>query len=344
MDAKRSETQPRWATWSDEQLLDLRFCDLDVHLQGTALEGRIERLYSEMDNRNIRHKPHCWLSSEWFSPDGIPGIAIPFYLAHPRLMRIEKKKMLEVEGGTERWCMRLLRHEAGHAICTAYRLHYKKAWRETFGKFSTPYPDYYQPKPNSRNYVQHLDYWYAQAHPAEDFAETFAVWLTSRKRWRQAYQGWPALRKLEVVDQLMSDIADQPAPLRSRRQIEPLKQLKTTLGKHYKLKQQHYGDDWPDFYDRDLRRLFSDDPLYGPQETAASFLRRVRPEIRENVGRWTGEYAYTIDQVVRDMIDRCKELKLRLAVTEEEARTQVMIMIAVQTMNYLHGGNHRIAV
>lgn len=344
MDATPTMPQPRWAKWTDERLLDLRFCDLDVHIEGTVLERRIQKLYSELEARNIRHKPHCWLSSEWFSPDGIPGIALPFYLAHPRLMRLEKKMMLEVEGGTERWCMRLLRHEAGHAMSTAYRLHYKKQWRDAFGKYSKPYPSYYQPKANSRSYVHHLDYWYAQAHPAEDFAETFAVWLAPNSKWRQAYQGWPALRKLETVDDMCSAVAEQAAPVRSRRQIEPLKHLKTTLGQHYRRKQRHYADDWPDFYDRDLRRLFSDDPLYSTQESAARFLRRVRPEIREIVGRWTGEYAYTIDQVVRDMIDRCKELKLRLAVPEEEARMHVMIMVSVQTMNYIHGGNHRIAV
>ena len=86
-----------------------------------------------------------WLSSEWFSPDGIPGIAIPFYLAHPRLRKLEHRQILEVEGGTEGECMRILRHEAGHAIDTAYRLHRRKRWREIFGSFSQPYPDSYRP-------------------------------------------------------------------------------------------------------------------------------------------------------------------------------------------------------
>ncbi|MEM9056802.1 MAG: putative zinc-binding metallopeptidase [Pseudomonadota bacterium] len=344
MGRRARKRQPYWADWSDDELLDLRFCDLDLSIEGTMLEACIDKLYDELDARNIRHKPHCWLSSEWFSPDGVPGIALPFYLTHPRLMRLEKRKMLEVEGGTRRWCMRLLRHEAGHALSTAYRLHFKKRWRDAFGKMSTPYPQSYAPKANSRDYVLHLDYWYAQAHPAEDFAETFAVWLKPRSRWRQTYEGWPALKKLQTVDSIFRDIAGESAPVRSRRHVDPLKALKSTLKRHYRRKQRHYANTWPDFYDRDLRKLFSDDANCRGHESAARFLRRARPEIRELVGRWTGQHPYTIDHVVRDMIERSKELKLRLAVPEDEARKHVAIMVAVQTMNYIHDGHHRIAL
>ena len=144
-------------------------CDLKLRIQGTPLERRIDKLYKELESREIPFRPHCWLSDEWFSPDGVPGIAIPFYLAHPRLARLERRQVLEVEGGTEEWCMRILRHEAGHALDTAFGLHRRRMWRETFGKYSEPYPDYYSPRPYSKSFVVHLDSWYAQSHPAEDF-------------------------------------------------------------------------------------------------------------------------------------------------------------------------------
>ena len=41
---------------------------------------------------------HCYLSDEWFTPDGATAIAIPFYLAHPRLAKLEEAQMLEIEG------------------------------------------------------------------------------------------------------------------------------------------------------------------------------------------------------------------------------------------------------
>ena len=119
-------------------------------------------------------------------------------------MKLEQAQMFTVEGGPEKQCMRILRHEAGHCVDTAYRLHRRKRWRELFGSFTQPYPDAYKPRPNSRRFVTHLDGWYAQAHPAEDFAETFAVWLRPGSRWRKRYADWPALEKLEYVDAFMA--------------------------------------------------------------------------------------------------------------------------------------------
>ena len=137
-------------------------------------------------------------------------------------MKLEYQQMFEVEGGTERWCMQLLRHETGHAIDTAYRLHRRKVWRKCFGPFTRNYPQYCTPRPQSRNYVLHLDWWYTQSHPAEDYAETFAVWLKPSSKWRKDYAAWPALKKLQTVDEIMASIAGAVAPVRSRRQVDPL--------------------------------------------------------------------------------------------------------------------------
>ncbi len=334
-----------WARLPDEKLLDLRFRDLNLTIEKTPLEQNIARLQAELDRRHLAFRPRCWLSNEWFSPDGKPGIAIPFYLAHDRLRELERGQMLEVEGGTEAWCMRILRHECGHAIDNAYRLHRRKQYRELFGSFAEPYPDSYQPKPFSKSYVQHLDMWYAQAHPAEDFAETFAVWLRPRSRWRQTYQGWGALKKLEYVDELMKDIAGQKAPVPGRGVVDPLRELSTTLREHYHNKRMMYLDeDWPEFYDADLRKLFSADPKHRRHPTAASFLRNKKPDLRKMVSRWTGEYQYVVEQVLVDIIDRCQELKLRLIRSPRRTFVDAVAMITVQTMNYLHQGNHRVAL
>jgi hypothetical protein len=323
-------------------VLDYRFCDLKLRLADSPMQPLIDRLYDELAARGLSVQPHCWLSVEWFSPDGVPGIAIPFYLAHPRLKRLERKQMFQVEGGSDSAAMRILRHEAGHAIDTAYRLRRKKRWREMFGPASTPYPDSYKPKPHSRHYVTHLDWWYAQAHPTEDFAETFAVWLKPGGKWRQQYKGWPALNKLEFVDALMRELADTPPPVRNRRTVEPTWALRKTLRQHYREKKQRYADDWPGFLDDELRKLFSDAPRYRHRPTAASFLRRIRPELRDTVARWTGTHRYTIEQVLKDMIERCKELNLRLTCAESEARREATVMVSVQTMRSMLGGHHRL--
>ena len=334
---KRARKRPRLGALTDEQLLEMRLCDLGVTLEGTEIMRRIKRVYREVAARGIDFRPHIWLSSEWFSPDGVPGIAVPFYLAHERLIRLEQKMMHFAEGAAERLCLKILRHEVAHTICTAWRLHYRKQWRQVFGRFSAPYPDSYRPRPSSRDYVHHFDGWYAQAHPAEDFAETFAVWLRPRNVWRRQYHGWPALRKLEYVDALMQEIAGTRPPVRSHQEIEPLSSLRTTLRQHYRVRHRRYGSDWPDFFDGDLRKIFSEDDRFSQRETAAAFLRRTRPAIREAVSHWTGQHPYTIDQVLRDMIDRCKELNLRLATPQRDAKMQATLMLTVQTMNYIHG-------
>ena len=174
------------------------------------------RSNAELEGRHLA-RPHYWLSDEWFTPDGIQGVAVPFYLAHPRFARLELAQMLEVEGGDAESCLKILRHEAGHAIDNAYRLQRLPTRRRVFGLPSTPYPEYYTPKPYSKSFVQHLDHWYAQSHPDEDFAETFAVWLDPQSIWPTRYAGWPAQRKLEYVDRLMRRLAGTPPAMASRR-------------------------------------------------------------------------------------------------------------------------------
>lgn len=331
-----------WARLNDEELLDLRLRDLQLSIRKTPLEGRIVRLYSELAERGLRFRPHVWLSEEWFSPDGVPGFAIPFYLAHPRLMKLERAQMLEVEGGTERECLAIMRHEAGHAISNAFGLHRRRRWREHFGRVTVPYPKQYKPDPNSRGFVLHLGAWYAQAHPAEDFAETFAVWLSPSSRWRKRYVSWPAMKKLRYVDELMAELAGARPPNRSRAKVEPLAEIKKTLREHYREKRGHYSFQWPAYYDRDLKRAFSDDPSDRSRPTATSLLRRHRRELRHLVADVTGVHHYAVDQVLKNMIDRCKVLRLRVPAEGDHAAQRALIMLTAHTMNLVHAGYHRI--
>ena len=338
---RRLPLRTDWAELDDDELLDARMADLPVAIEDTLAE-RLHQLRDELGARGLAFPLHFYLSDEWFTPDGATAIAIPFYMAHPRLARLEKAQMLEVEGGEHEWCMRILRHEAGHAIDNAYKLRLRRQRRRMFGLPTEPYPEFYTPKPYSKSFVLHLDAWYAQSHPDEDFAETFAVWLTPESEWRQRYSGWPALKKLEYMDALMGSIGHRPARLVNPEEVDPLRRLKKTLRQHYRNKRRYYGVDYPNFYDRDLRRLFSESPEFADNMTAAQFLARMRRPTRRLVAGWTGIYQYTIDQVFEDMISRCRELKLRLAVPEDRARQEFAVLLTVQAMNYLHSGGHRV--
>lgn len=330
-----------WETLSDEQLLKRRLSSLRVTVEGTWLEDCVSSLHEELEERGIRLRPHAWISSEWFSPDGTPGIAIPFYLAHPRLMKLEKKMMLDVEGGTWSECMAILRHEAGHAVQQAYQLHRRRRWQQLFGPSSKRYPRYYRPNPASRRYVQHLRLWYAQSHPDEDFAETFAVWLRPRSSWRTRYAGWPALKKLEYVDELMDEIAGKRPLLTARERVDPLHDLSETLESHYKKKQAFYAFKAPKTYDRDLYRLFSANPRHRRAQPASAFIRRHRAHVRKLVARWTGENQLTLDAVLDDMITRCRVHNLRAVGSERKLLTDFTVLLTAKTMHALFGPSRR---
>ena len=331
-------------TMTYEELLDTRLCDLPLNIKKSPLKKRLVRLHQELAAHGLRFEPHVWLSKEWFTPDNIPGFAIPFYLAHPRLSKLERKQMREVEGGTEKECLQIMRHEAGHAIDNAFQLHLRPRYRHLFGSFAHRYPDWYKPEPHSRNHVLHLPAWYAQAHPAEDFAETFAVWLATGSRWKRQYKGWPALKKLEYVDRIMKAIAGKAPVNRSRQRIEELPEIVTTLREHYRKKRRHYAFHWPPDYDRSLMRIFSAEPRHKHRSSAVTFLQRHRRELCQEVAEGAGVHSYAIHQMFIPMINRCRELKLRLVLTEANTRQKLLILLTVQTMNGIHSGYHRIAL
>ncbi len=330
-----------WASLPDDELLNLRLKDLKVTVEGTWLERCLRGLYGELAERGLSIRPHAWVSDEWFSPTTTPGIAIPFYLAHPRLMRLERKKIIDVEGGTVSECMRILRHEAGHVLQHAYQLHRRRRWQRLFGPSSKRYPRYYRPNPASRQFVQHLRLWYAQSHPDEDFAETFAVWLRPRSNWRKRYAGWPALKKLEYVDELMAEIASERPLLRRRLTVDPINRLTRTLAEHYEKKQALYLADSPKTYDRDLLRIFSNNPRHRRSPAASTFLRRNRAKFTHMVSKWTGEYQLTLDAVLDDMIVRCRELKLRAPGPRRRLENEFMLLLTAKTVHSLFSHSRR---
>lgn len=305
---------------------------------------RVARLHGELRRCGIVALPHVWLAEEFFSPDGVLGFAIPFYLAHPRLMELERNQMLEVEGAGEAECRRILRHEAGHAIDDAYALGTRERYRELFGDPEAPYPDSYRPSPESRDYVINLANWYAQAHPVEDFAETFAIWLNPYVDWRRDYKDWFALEKLEYVDELMREIAGKPPMAPNFREVEPLRKVRRTLGEHYEEKRSYYAWDWPANYDQDLRRIFSDDPKDADAPAATRFLRRVRTQLRARIAAGTGVHAYAVDQLLRQMIARAQKLGLRVIDPPTLTIEKLLVMLTMQTVSVLQRGYPKVAL
>jgi hypothetical protein len=331
---KRKVRSPaEWENLPDSELLQIPVRELSLQIEGSPLEACVSRLYEELSGRGLCFRPPCYLADEWLCPDKVPVIGIPFFLAHPRLKSLERKMMLDVEGGTESSCMKLLRHEAGHALNYAYELFKRTRWREHFGPFSARYSDYYDARPYSKRYVVHLSGNYAQAHPDEDFAETFAVWLNPRNRWRERYRGWPALRKLKYVDRVVRKLADQPPKVSSRETPWSAARMRSTLDTYYERKRRHKGDDFPGYYDPALQRLFGHSQSPNSSEGAAVFLKRWRRHIVNSVATWTGERKFDTDTLIKKLIRRCRELGLYLHRSQAETLSEVTVFVTAVMKN-----------
>jgi hypothetical protein len=333
--------QLAWVDLSDAELLKMRFCDLQLRIEGSELEERIHDLYADLEARGLSVRPDCYLSSEWFSPEGSPVIAIPFYLAHPRLKQLELRQMLDVEGGTYEWCMQILRHECGHAYDHAFQFSSTDAWLQTFGDREVEYePETYRPRPYSKSFVRHLPNWYAQAHPDEDFAETFAVWLTlSPEEWRAQYHGWKALKKLEAVDTMMAHARSSPPAVTKGRRLWDATRSRQTLEKHYAAKRRVWAEDFPDIYDADLRVIFeAGEP---GEESAAQFMRRFQSLLIAAVTRWTGQRKYIGTELVKRLVTRCAELGLLAPRDQMKLLIDLASYLAALETNHLHTGRFK---
>ncbi|MFH1837541.1 MAG: putative zinc-binding metallopeptidase [Candidatus Omnitrophota bacterium] len=326
---------------NDEELLSMRLCDLDIKVEGTWLEVCVQKLYSELEEKGIKIHPPCYLADEWLCPDGEPVIGIAFFLAHPRLKKLEQSMMLEVEGEDKKSCMQLLRHEMGHALNYAYLLHRRKRWKELFGSFSSEYGERYKYRPYSKSFVRHLEGWYAQYHPDEDFAETFAVWLDPSSEWKEIYKRWKALNKLRYVDSVMKEISRKPPKKDKGEKFWEVSKMRTTLKTLYKRKRALYFENYPDFHDLHLMDIFSKEEYSKKEEKAFKLIARHRKKITDEVAVWTGEKKFIISRLLKDIKDRCRELGLKTGADETGDVLKITAYVTTQTMNYIYTGKYK---
>ncbi len=323
--------------WEGERhaLLSQRISDIGLEIRGTLLEKLVGQLYQELAAKGLEFRPPVYLSDQWGCPDGTPLIGVPFYLADARLSKIEEDYSSAVENADE--SMRYLRHEAGHAFNYAYRLYDRPDWRKMFGPYSRPYRERYRADPFSRDFVRHILGWYAQKHPDEDFAETFAVWLTPALDWRSTYNGWGALSKLEYIDAVMKEVAHQiPVVPEPSDDDLPVAAMQYTVAEHYQENEESIPIRDQRIFDGDLRTIFVA-PDHAPgAASAAEFLSRHKREIVTRISYWTGENAAVVRQFVDFLADRAEQLSLRLGGLEAAALIELTAFGTAVMMNYRH--------
>lgn len=321
-----------------QEILGKPIRELGLKLEGSPLERFVHQLYRELEAKGLKKfRPLCYLTDEWGCPSGEPVIGIPFYLADPKLSRLEKE-MNDLEDS--RQIMMYLRHEAGHAINYAYALFKTPEWKELFGPFRRPYRDLYRPVPFSRNFVRHMEGWYAQKHPDEDFAETFAVWLTPRSRWRERYKTWPAMQKLRYVDRVVRRVGNLD-PVRTHGDTDiTVEEMETTVAEFYEraMTEQPSPEDLA--LDTDLEDIFNVSPRKRKGvRAAADLLRENRQSLVQKLTYWTGVQRPLVKKLVESIENRVAELQLKAETQrEKEYLTEVTVYATALAMNYVARG------
>ena len=297
------------------ELINTRICDLGLSISKAPITPLIRRVEREIETKGIRFRPVFYLTDSWGCPDEVAAVGIPFYLADRRLARIEEEQTGEIED--VRTTLMYLRHEMGHAINYAYRLWEHPGWTDVFGKFSRPYRDVFLPDPMSRDFVRHLVHsqygrHYAQKHPDEDFAETFAVWLTPRSGWRRKYRFWPAIKKLRFVDKLMKGLKGKTAAKRAGRLVSPVEEMTMLLAEHYGQRAERYRAAAQGYVDDKLRSVFPH--VHAAQrQPAGQFVRDHRVHMIAGIGRWSGLEPAEVATIVDKLADRADSLDLELS-------------------------------
>lgn len=344
--ATMNQFEPNWET-ERYALLNTRICDLKLEFEQSLLCRCIHKLYAELSAKKLSFKPPYYFAcagEEWGCPDRVPIMGIPFHLADSRLTRIEKE--MGYTSYDKKDLMILLRHEAGHAFNYAYALYEEPEWRELFGDFYAIYPANFKFKfnPFSRAYVksQGEPKYYAQAHPDEDFAETFAIWLTPRSSWRAVYKKWPSVKKLEYIDRVMFHIRDKKPSVTGGHLDSPYHSKTYMLIDYYGESLDDFKDNALGLYDEDLRKIFKTNSNGHKRIIPAKdLIRKNRRFLIETIARWTGTREKAVIPVIGRFYLRCRDLNLILT-QDDEVRSLASLAALGTTvvMNYLHTGRY----
>jgi hypothetical protein len=316
--------------------------DLGLTIPGTPLEPILATFEREIQDAGItKLHPRFYLSTEWGVPYETIAIAIPFYLARPELTLLQAEQVCHVEGSGPKDILRYLRHEMGHVVNYAYRLHESKEWIERFGQMNRPYEEEYRPRPFSREFVHHLPGWYAQKHPDEDWAETFAIWLTPGLDWRQQYGKWPgAMRKLEYCARTMAEvIAIDPVVTKTELDGD-VASLSMSLEQYYRDSKGSLADR-PQELDEMLETIFADADKNGIRLAASDLIRKLERELPASVFQWTGHMPERTRWLLDAMAERADALSLTYRVDQGEGFTIALTsLVTALAMNWLQSGKY----
>jgi hypothetical protein len=330
-----------------QKLLQSRICDLTLKVEDTLFDC-LAQVTGELRAKGITFIPGYYLGDDDFwTADRATSVNVPWYLANTLLWQIVNDHLFEYSRDE---VLMYLRHETGHAINYAFELWKRKDWTQTFGEFRRPYRDVYSSNSWSREYVRYLHragmYHYAQKHPDEDFAETFAVWLDPTSRWRRRYRDWQvALAKLEYIDRII-DVEGvcrgTPHNQRMGKRVG-FETIKETVADYLDIA--HAVD--PDLveYRRDLLEIFPrrSERARSTQNalSAARFIQQHQRVLTDKIGGWIGDSdRRVISRFLRQLQALCTYEHL---VVPESQRNEKLVDLTIVATWHVLDGIHRLS-
>jgi hypothetical protein len=330
-----------------QKLLQSRVCDLTLKVEDTLFDC-LAQVTGELRAKGITFIPGYYLGDDDFwTADRATSVNVPWYLANALLWQLVNDHLFEWSRDE---VLMYLRHESGHALNYAFEMWKRKDWTQTFGEFRRPYRDVFSSNPWSRDYVRYLHragmYHYAQKHPDEDFAETFAVWLDPASRWRRRYKNWQvALAKLEYVDRII-DVErvcrGTPPNQRAGKRLG-YEAVKETVAEYLDIA--HIVD--PDLveYRRDLLEIFPrrSESARSQQSalSAARFIQQHQHVLIDKIGGWIGNSdRRIISHFLRQLQALCTYEHL---VVPESQRNDKLVDLTIVATWHVLDGIHRLS-
>lgn len=320
--------------------------DLGLKIEGTRLEPLVEQFQNELRTAGITAiEPDFYLSTDWGVPFPSVSIGIPFYLARPDLVAIHADQVGHVEGLHDADILRYFRHEMGHVVNYAYKLYEREEWVARFGSMTQPYVEDYRPEPFSTRFVQHLPGWYAQKHPDEDWAETFAIWMTPGGDWRETYAKWPhALRKLRYCEATIGEIGGKPPLLDTTDLDEDVNSLPQSVEEFYVASAALAPEELPAGLDGALRTMFDDfedSRKNSAARPASELMRRLERRLMASVFRWTGHFPERTRELLRYLATRADKLRqVYDPKREPEIALEITVLVTSLAATYVRKGSY----
>lgn len=328
-----------------QKVLSTRICDLNLEPQGVLAEC-MDQVARELRAKGVSFSPNYYLGDDDFwTSDRAISVNIPWYLSNSVLWRLVNDHLFEY---SREEVLMYLRHETGHALNYAYELWRRKDWTQTFGDFRRPYREVYSTNAWSRDYVRYLHragmYHYAQKHPDEDWAESFAVWLDPGTRWRRRYRDWQvAIAKLEYVDRILEvEGVCRGAPPNTRIGLRvPYTDIKETVAEYFNI--DHQLDTDLAEYRKDLMEIFPRRPpgTRGSALSAARFIQQNQRLVVDKLARWIGN---SDRRVIRRFLRQLQALcTYEHLVVPENRRDEKLVDLTVVATWHVVDGIHRLS-